>query len=44
MTLGGILLLGTVVAVVVGFVRIKEHERKISSIEKKVSGKKESSK
>jgi len=44
MTLGGLLLLGAIVAVVVGFVKIKEQEKKISVLEKKVGGKKEGSK
>jgi len=43
MTLGGLLLLVTIIAVCIGFVKIKDQGQKISDLEKKI-GKKEESK
>jgi len=40
MTLGGFLLLATIIAMAVGFVKLKEQGEKISRLEKKISGKK----
>ena len=42
MTIGGLLLLVTIVAVVIGFVRVKEQGERISKLEKKISKKGES--
>jgi len=39
MTIGGLLLLGAIVGLVIGFVKIKEQNQKIEVLEKKLSEK-----
>ena len=43
MTIGGLLLLGAIVGLVIGYVKLKEQGQKIESLEKKISKKKKTS-
>jgi len=39
MTIGGLLLLGAIVGIVIGYVKIKEQNEKIEKLEKKINKK-----